>query len=1020
MPAKKDPKKTNTKTTKKATKKTTKKVLKDTINLDILPMINNDQIVLEWVKTHNLKNIDITIPKNKLITVTGVSGSWKSSLAFHTIYKEWQFRYIESLSSYLRQFFNLGARPDLDHSEGLSPAIAIEQNKSVGNSRSTVGTLTEIDDYLRLLFAKIGTIYSYGSGKPIKAQTVEQIIDTIKDGYMDQKIFLLKEAGEYEEQNEFNTFVKKNRNRVEKEKGFTRYLLVSDNPEFDPIEYFYLETPKVPEKFFPIKIFGIFDRVTVEEKKLSRLKEDIIKILSETKKFGVYKEGQNTQDITWMTDKNYCPDFNLAYPQFAPQHFSANRAEGACWSCHGIGEVLQVDLEKILDKESTVLKAILPWRDSNLGQSILQKLIAKYSIDALTQWKDLPDWFKHVIIEWDDELIRVSIAGKFVSMKYKGVEEILKEQYNKWMLTVDFQAMLGMEPCPSCHGHKLRKESLHVFLTVPKNTKTKKLFNAPAKDHTFYESVVDKQEKDHFLYNIAQLHKMPMSDLIIFLKAFQEYTEQPKILVDRILKPLLDRANTIEGLGLSYMTLHRRVKTLSGWEIQRLRLAKQLGNKLTWIIYVLDEPTIGLNDKEIVKVVSAIRKLQKMGNTILVVEHHDYFIKESDWVIEIGPGAGDFGGGVVFNGPYDEFIKSDSLTAQYINGDKKIEVEWNHKPSEKKIQIKKANKFNLQNIDVEFNLGSFTILTGHSGSGKTTLMYTTLYKFLQDKNKFVQSYIRLQMLKQWYTWQEIVAAPVMKKEEYMRYESVALEEFHKEIGVETIMGHENIHNVLYVNQSSIGKTPRSCPSTFVGVFDKIRELYAGTNDAKYLGFNAGYFSFNSKKGSCPECSGYGYKKVELQFLPDTYVPCELCKGSRYKPEILDIKWRGTNISEVLDMYIKDALTFFEDIDHIHEPLQLMVDIGLGYLKMGQPAHMLSGGESQRLKLVKHLLKSYKGHTLYFLDEPTVGLHSDDIWRLLNVLKVFLEKWDTILMIEHDETLLKFADKVIELDNGSLV
>ncbi len=985
-----------------------------------LPIGNNDFIKLQWVKTHNLKNIDIEIPKNQLVTVTWVSWSGKSSLAFHTIYKEWQFRYIESLSSYLRQFFNLGTRPDLDHSEWLSPAVAIEQNKSVGNSRSTVGTLTEIDDYLRLLFAKIGTPYSYGSGKAIKAQTVEQIIQEIKDVYADKKIYLLKEAGKYKEQKDFDTFVKKNRNRVEKEKWFTRYLLVSDNKDLDPIEYFYLETPKVPEKFFPIKIYGIFDRITVEEKKIARLKEDIIKILDETKKFGIYVDGEDAKKIKWFTDKNYCPDHNLEYPKFSPQHFSANRQEWACPNCHGIGEVLQVDFDKILDPQSNYLKAILPWRDSNLGQSILKKLASKYSIDTNKLWKELPEWFQHVVVEWDNELIRIAMGGKFVSMKYNGVEDVLKEQYNKGMLTVDFQAMLNMEACPTCHGHKLRKESLHVFLTVPANTKTKKLFSAPKKGHTYYQNIVDQVNKDYFHYNIAQLHTMPMKDLIVFLEAFMEYTNQPKILVERILKPLLDRAKTIESLGLSYITLHRPIKTISWGELQRLRLAKQLWNKLTWIIYVLDEPTIGLNDEEIIKVIEAIKRLKNMGNSIIVVEHHDEFIKESDWVVEIGPWAWDFGWNVVFNGTYKEFIKSDTLTSQYLTWKKKNIIEWNHTPKDKKISIKKANKFNLQNIDVDIRLWSFTILTWHSWSWKTTLMYTTLYRFLQDKQKFIQSYIRLELLKKGYTWQEIISAPVMNKEEYEHYEWLALQEFHKDLSVETIMWHENINNVLYVNQSSIGKTPRSCPATFVGVFDKIRDLYAGTNDAKYLWFNSGHFSFNSKKGSCPECNGYWYKKVELQFLPDTYVPCKLCKGSRYKSEIMEIKWRGTNISEVLQMYIKDALKFFEDIDHLYEPLNLMNKIGLWYLKMWQPAHMLSWGESQRLKLVKHLLKSYKWHTLYFLDEPTVWLHADDIGRLLNVLKEFLEKWDTILMIEHDKTLLEHADHVIRLENGNVV
>ena len=434
---------------------------------------------------------------------------------------------------------------------------------------------------------------------------------------------------------------------------------------------------------------------------------------------------------------------------------------------------------------------------------------------------------------------------------------------------------------------------------------------------------------------------------------------------------------------------------------------------------MLDEPTIGLSHREITKAISAIQTLKEMGNTVIVVEHNEEFIKASDWVVEIGPHAGEFGGEVIFNGPYDEFLKSKTLTSQYITGKKKVNVNFEHKPSNKSIHIKKASKYNLKSIDVDLRLGSFTVLTGPSGAGKTTLMYTTLYRFLNEKEKFIQSYIRLELLKKGRDWDKILTAPVVNKEEYEHYKQLATQEFYKDLGVDTIVGHEEVKNLIYVDQSSIGKTPRSCPATFIGVFDKIRNLYAGSKQAKYLGFNTGNFSFNSSKGACPGCKGYGYKKVELQFLPDTYVPCDLCKGKRYKSEVLDIHRHGKNISEILNMYVDEAREFFEDIGHIHEELDLMVDIGLGYLRMGQPAHTLSGGESQRLKLVKHLLKSYRGHTAYFLDEPTVGLHFADIEKLLKVLKKFLDNGDTIFMIEHDHNILEFADDVIELDDGKV-
>lgn len=1005
-----------------------------------------NKIILQGVNTNNLKNIDIELPKNSLITITWVSGSGKSSLAFDSIYKEGQYRYIESLSSYLRQFFNLGERPEIEYCSGLSPAIAIEQNKKWGNSRSSVGTLTEIDDYLRLLYAKLWDSYCYQCGNHIKPQTIEQIMEAIQHHYLGHKIYLLQESWLLNTKAEVLEFVKKNRNKVEKGKWFTRYLLVAENslnnPEssvesptskvksigdtpknsLDPIEYFYLETPNIPDNYFPLHIYGIYDRVTVVEDKLSRLQEDIIKILWEFKKFGIYSTESTPSpskspkskvknassehaSIHRFTDKMYCPDCNITYPEFTPQHFSPNKQEGACALCHGIGEILQVDFDKILDPSSPYMKAILPRRDSNLGQSLLLKLAQKYSIDPDMLWKDLPEWFQHVILFGDDELIRVNYGGKFTSMHYKWIEDIIKDQYAKGLLTLDFQAMLDMRTCPECNGTKLKKESLHVFLTL----QGKKSLN---KANLWTFTLGDK-------ITIADLQTMPLADLVTFIELYMSCTIKDSTLVSRILTPLLDRAKTINELGLGYLSLRRSIDTLSGGEIQRLRLAKQLGNKLTGIIYVLDEPTIGLDHKEIVKVIAAIKKLKDMGNTIIVVEHNEEFIKASERVVEIGPGAGDFGGEVMFNGPYTDFIHSDTLTAHYLFGKKKVHIDFDHTPTSHKVSIKKASKYNLKNIDVELRLGTFTIITWSSWAGKTTLMYTTLFRFLNEKQKFIQSFIRLELLKKWWNRQDILAAPIMHKDEYDHYENLAMQAFYKDLSVETILGHEEIKNTIYVDQTSIGKTPRSCPITFIGTFDTIRQLYAWTTDSKYLWFHASYFSFNSNKWSCPACDGYGYKKVELQFLPDTYIPCELCNGKRYKTEILAITWRGKNISEVLNMYVKDALEFFSEIDSIRRELQLMVDIGLWYLRMGQPAHTLSGGESQRLKLVKHLLKSYKGHTVYFLDEPTVGLHADDIVKLLRVIKEFLDKWDTILMIEHDKNILQFADDIITLEDGRL-
>ena len=1021
------------------------------------------ELVFEGIKVNNLKNLDLKLPKNKLITITGVSGSGKSSLAFQTIYKEGQYRYIESLSSYLRQFFNLGDRPEIDYCSGLSPAIAIEQNKRNGNSRSTVGTLTEIDDYIRLLFAKVGDSYCWKCGTQIKPQTIDQIIASMRENYDGKRIYLLKENGTFATKSDLLKFVKNNKQKVEKGNGFTRYLLLSQNPDKpDPIEYFYLEDPNIPENYFPINSFGIYDRITLEETKRARLKEDIIKILSEAKKFGVYhadriseeatiknnkqveagfwwnieintktKERQEGKSDFWSrlsaiqryTDKMYCPNCNITYPEFSTQHFSPNRQEGACEQCLGLGEILQVDYNKVIDPQSTVMDAILPWRDSNLGQGILSKLCEKYSMDPEKKWADQPAWFLNVIVEGDQELLRIQSGGKRTSIKYNGIEEIIKDQYNKGLLTVDFQAMLNMKTCPHCFGSRLKKESLHCFLSLEEKEIKKSDFKSLVPTLFINREDINfaKPENEHLMkINIRDLQKMELKDLVSFLELYKNKSDKAKNLLERILNPLLDRANTIEELGLGYLMLTRAVDTLSGGEIQRLRLAKQLGNKLTGIIYVLDEPTIWLDTWEIKKAITAIKRLQTMGNTIVVVEHNEEFIRASDWIVEIWPGAWDFGWELVFNGSYEDFLKSKTLTADFITGKRKVNVNFEHKPTNKRVEIRNARKFNLKNINVKLNLGSFTVITGGSGAGKTTLMYTTLYRFLNERQKFVQSYIRLQLLKKGLSWEEILAAPVMRAEEYHHFENLALQEFYEDLEVDTIKGEEWIKNTIYVDQSSIGKTPRSCPATFVNVFDKIRLLYAGTSDAKYLGFTNSHFSFNSDKGACPACSGYWYKKIELQFLPDTYVPCELCQGKRYKPEILAITWRGKTISQILDMYIEEALEFFSEIDHIKEELELMVEIGLGYLKMGQPAHTLSGGESQRLKLVKHLLKEYRGNTVYFLDEPTVWLHPADIEKLLKVLKRFLDKGDTILMIEHDEDILQFADHVIRLDNGKLI
>lgn len=991
----------------------------------------DDQIILEWVRTHNLKNIDISLPKNKIITITGVSGSGKSSLAFDTIYKEGQFRYIESLSSYLRQFFNLGTRPEIDYSSWLSPAIAIEQNKRVANARSTLGTLTEIDDYLRLLFAKLGSVFCHKCGMQLRPKTTDEMIADIAGRFTDQKVYLLSELKPYQEVKDFQKFFRNNRKKVDQGEGTTRVLVAYGRDEEtrtrkELVEYFYLEDPKIPEELFPVKVFGVFDRITINDATLRRLKDDIIKMLARTEKFGIMKQGEqdssadeepdswpleaelHREPILWYTDKYYCPKDNISVPEFTPQHFSPNRQEGACTTCHGLGEELQVDFDKVIDPGSPYLQAILPWRDSSYGQAILSKLAHKYDVDTSVRRKELPWRFVDVVMHGDDELLKVSTGGwKFFSLYYRWIQDVLTSQYQKWVLTVDFQAMLDLKPCSSCHGAKLKQQAMSVYI-IPeqKNTKQRMVSN------------IDQIDEKYTLFDFQS---MPLQKLIdVLIRYSSSYHARSHVLVTRIVRPLIERAQTIADLGLWFLQTIRKIESLSGGEIQRLRLAKQLWNKLTGIIYVLDEPTIWLDAVEIDKVIGAIKQLQQMGNTIVVVEHNDAFIKASDRVVEIGPGAWDFGGTILFNGPFDLFLKQDTLTALYISGKKKIQGVFTHTPSRHAVEIQGAWLHNLHDVSVKIPLGSFTIITGPSGAWKTTLMYHTLFTFLHDKQQFIQSYIRLRLLKQGYSRQEIVQNPIVQRLEYEQLEKQAVHEFYEHLCVKKITGTEHIDNVQYVDQSSIGKTPRSCPATFVGVFDDIRKLYAGVTEAKMLGFTSGHFSFNSWKGACPECNGYGTKLIELQFLPDTYVDCELCKGKRYKPEILDIKWHGKSIAELLNMYVMDAQDFFQDIWFIREKLDLMVDIWLWYLRLWQPAHTLSGGESQRIKLVKHLLKQYRGHTVYFLDEPTVWLHPSDIEKLLIVLKKFLENGDTILMIEHEKSLLQFADKIIRLEDGKIV
>ena len=943
-------------------------------------------IKLYWVRTYNLKNIDVKIPKNKITVISWVSWSGKSTLAFSTIYKEWQFRYIESLSSYLRWFFKLWDRPDIDYSEWLSPAIAIEQNKRVWNKRSTVWTLTEADDYLRLAFAKLWEIYCYWCWKHIKSHTIDEIVSMIFDDFKEwTKIWILSWKQVYEEPKKLTKFFKKNKKAVDQWSWFTQILVKWK--DYSAV-YFYLEEPHFESTHMPAEVYGIYDKITLSTSNKTRLQEDLIKLFATNNEIYIAKYTDDLSsniNLHSYTIYSYCSDCNIKFPEYTPAYFSPNKSQWACEVCNWIWETLQVDFERIIDENQPVKNAILPWRDSTLWQKILQKLAFEYWFDLDTKWKDLDKDIKNIILYGDGSLLRLNLWWKYISLYYNWIEEIIKDQYEKWLLTRDFQAMVEFKTCPKCKWTKLNDYALAVKLN--------------SKDISYFQN-------------------LPIWDLIKELSKLT-FSKEKKLLSKRIIAPLLDRLKTVEDLWLGYLSLSRQVDTLSWWEIQRLRLAKQLWNKLSWIIYVLDEPTIGLDEKETQKTIEAIKKLKKMWNTIIVVEHNEDFIKNADYIIEIWPKAGDFWWEIVFSWSIDKFLSSNTLTALYVNWKKQINVDIPQPTiKDKFLEVKKAHKHNLKNIDVKIPLWAFTIITWPSGAWKTTLLYDIIYKFFQSKETITQAYIRLQLMKQWYSWTDIITKQLINPSEYAKYEKEALVKFfNEELEVDTILWYEYVKNYVYIDQSSIGKNPRSCPSTFIWVWDDIRELFANTVNAKMYWMSSSYFSFNSNKWACQECKWYGYKKIELQFLPDTYIECELCHWKRFKPEILNIYWNWKNVADVLNMYVEEALDFFAELPHIKEKLQLLVDIWLWYLKMWQPAHTLSWWESQRLKLVKNLLKKYKGHTIYFLDEPTVWLHFVDIEKLLNILWRFLKRWDTIVMIEHDKNLLKFAHKVIKLDNG---
>jgi len=903
--------------------------------------MNNEYIFVKGARVHNLKNIDIKIPRGKLVVITGLSGSGKSSLAFDTIYAEGQRRYVESLSSYARQFLELMDKPDVDFIEGLSPAIAIDQKAITHNPRSTVGTMTEIYDYLRLLFARIGIPHCPECGREIKKQTPQEIVDQILTLPKDTKIIILSPViigrkGEY-------------KNLLEKIKkdGFFRVRI-------DKTIYTLEEEIEIDKnKKHDIEI--VIDRIVLKEDIKNRLTESIELALK-------YSDGlvkivlvdSNEEKI--FSSRFACPVCGISLPEIEPRLFSFNSPFGACPTCQGLGFKMEVDPDLIIpDKSLSISEGAIkaPGYQSldGFNYEIIESLSNYYDFDLDTPIYKIDKKALDILLYGTDGRFKVNYTGRdgeehhfytywegiinAIQRRYKETESNeMKEFYEKFMRFL---------PCPDCGGKRLKKEALSVLI----NGK-----------------------------NIYEVTDMNILDCLNFFENIN-LTETEKIISKQILKEIKSRLKFLVDVGLSYLTIDRESRTLSGGEGQRIRLATQIGSGLTGVLYVLDEPTIGLHSKDTKKLLNSLKRLRDLGNTLIVVEHDELVIRESDYIIDMGPGAGENGGEIVFEGKVDEIIKSDeSLTGKYLSNRLKIEIpNKRRKGNGKYFEIIGAEEHNLKNIDVKIPLNTFTCITGVSGSGKSTLIYDILYKGL--KGIFFKSGEKPGVFKEF-------------------------------------KGIENIDKVVMVDQSPIGRTPRSNPATYINLFTPIRELFSKTKEARERGYTPGRFSFNVFGGRCEACEGAGVKRIEMQFLPDVYVTCEVCHGKRYNRETLEITWKGKNISDVLNMTVDEAYEFFENIPSIKRKLSLLKDVGLGYIKLGQPAPTLSGGEAQRVKLSYELSKSFEGHILYLLDEPTTGLHFDDVKKLLNVLNRLVDKGNTVIVIEHHPDIIKSCDYIIDL------
>ena len=899
-----------------------------------------EKIIVKGARQHNLKNITVEIPRDELVVITGLSGSGKSSLAFDTIYAEGQRRYVESLSAYARQFLGQMDKPDVDYIEGLSPAISIDQKTTSHNPRSTVGTVTEVYDYLRLLFARAGVPHCPKCGKVIERQTVEQIVDKVlamEEGTKFMVLAPLVRGRKGEHQKMLENMAKA---------GYVRVRVDGEVRTLD--EEIVLDKKKKHD------IAVVIDRLAVRKSITQRLADSVETALG-------LAEGLVEIEVidgnTFMFSEHFaCSDCDINLPEIEPRLFSFNNPYGACPVCTGLGMKLEIDLRLVIpDGSKTFAQGVIAAVSNNVNSYFMKQVVAvleKFNFTLDVTWNELPEKLQQILLYGSGNekfaFLYENLQGEIRHHEtaFEGIIPLLERRHREAMsesMRLDIESFMASTPCPECHGKRLKPEALAVLIGGK---------------------------------NICDVTSLTVRDCIKFFDTL-ELTERQQIIARQILKEILARLHFLNDVGLDYLSLDRASGSLSGGEAQRIRLATQIGSGLVGVLYILDEPSIGLHQRDNGKLLETLKHLRDLGNTLIVVEHDEETMYAADQIIDIGPGAGENGGHVVAQGTVEEIKKNaKSITGQYLSGRKFIAV-----PKERRqgngnfLTVKGASANNLKNIDVAFPLGVLTVVTGVSGSGKSTLVNDILYNALAAK----------------------LHGTRLRAAEH-----------------EAILGLENVDKVINIDQSPIGRTPRSNPATYTGVFDFIRELFSNSNEAKMRGYKPGRFSFNVKGGRCEACRGDGMNKIEMHFLPDVYVPCEVCSGSRYNRETLEVHYKGKNIAQVLDMTVSEACEFFKNLPRIHRKMEVLEDVGLGYIRLGQAATTLSGGEAQRVKLATELSRRSTGKTIYILDEPTTGLHTADVHKLLEVLQRLVEAGDTVVVIEHNLDVIKTADYIIDL------